>query len=372
MTSLFDTPQEQDITFKQRTAAKQLVLAKNQILKQTGNWLQNSQTKEEFIERLAFIDEELNSVTSRKLINLSDGKAKLARALLNEWELTLHNLHKQQKHDKKTAGEYGDTAPHQEAWNEKAKKHDEVAANCPQCQKAEGGICKKHRFDRQTDWATSPASESYWSSSKNSSSQSRQDVMNSPVAQHLIKSHGWQGSDTDDSPEALEYHHQSLYPSCKASSRKTAEQRMAEHLWGEDPGSVDRRDDTFGNPDELESQELHEDPEYIDFDNQSTDPSFQAEGWDGSLSPEDETSYEYPYPPGDVPEAVDYTRGASRKQSGMDGSDNLAFCPGCGDRTAEYMGKGPHGHEYGCSDCHLNTTTSEAAHGDNIRPQQGH
>lgn len=149
-----DFPQESDKISFQRQASKSLVLARNELTRRVGDWLMNAESPGEFSERLAYIDNDLNSVVHRRLPSVSDGKAKLARALFQEWKIKRAN--------------------------------------------------------------------------------------------------------------------------------------------------------------DLEVNELSEDPDYIDFENQGTEPSFHAEGWDGSLSSEDEADYEYPYPPGDVPAAMNEERRASR------------------------------------------------------------
>ena len=87
MTSMFDYDDSINAAFNAKTAGKNLVTAKHEVLGKTGEFLFLAHTDREFALRCQMVEREIESAAVRKMANVSDSKAKLVRALHEEWKL---------------------------------------------------------------------------------------------------------------------------------------------------------------------------------------------------------------------------------------------------------------------------------------------
>jgi hypothetical protein len=87
MSSLFDYDDSANLAFNAKTAGKNLVAAKHEVLSKTGDFLFLAHTDKEFALRCQMVDADIESSASRKMSSVSDSKSKLARALYDEWAL---------------------------------------------------------------------------------------------------------------------------------------------------------------------------------------------------------------------------------------------------------------------------------------------
>jgi hypothetical protein len=78
---------DNELIYQAKAVAKDIVNAKYEITKKVGSFLFLAHSDEEFYQRATTIDEILESTSSRKLASVSDSKAKLVKALYQEWEL---------------------------------------------------------------------------------------------------------------------------------------------------------------------------------------------------------------------------------------------------------------------------------------------
>jgi len=87
MSSIFDFDDSYQVAFHAKTAGKAIIAAKYDIIKNTGDFLFNSHSDGEFVERCAMIDDDITRTAHNKLSNVSDSKMKLVKALHTEWSL---------------------------------------------------------------------------------------------------------------------------------------------------------------------------------------------------------------------------------------------------------------------------------------------
>jgi hypothetical protein len=87
MTSLFDNDDKVNAIFNTKTAGKQLVIAKHDVLGKTGEFLFLAHSDREFALRCQMVEREIENAAHLKMSTVSDGKAKLVRALFEEWQL---------------------------------------------------------------------------------------------------------------------------------------------------------------------------------------------------------------------------------------------------------------------------------------------
>ena len=87
MTSMFDYDDSINLAFDAKIAGKKLVTAKHELLTKTGEFLFLAHSERELALRMQMVEEDLEKVAYRKLSNVSDSKAKLARAIFDEWQL---------------------------------------------------------------------------------------------------------------------------------------------------------------------------------------------------------------------------------------------------------------------------------------------
>jgi len=87
MTSMFDYNDEVNLVFDAKIAGKNLVTAKHEVLTKTGEFLFLAHSDREFAYRCQMVEEDIENVARRKMSTVSDSKAKLVRALHEEWKL---------------------------------------------------------------------------------------------------------------------------------------------------------------------------------------------------------------------------------------------------------------------------------------------
>ena len=87
MSSMFDYDDSIYVAFNAKTAGKNLVAAKHEVLAKSGDFLFLSHSDREFALRCQMMEADIDSVAVRKMSNVSDSKAKLVRALHEEWKL---------------------------------------------------------------------------------------------------------------------------------------------------------------------------------------------------------------------------------------------------------------------------------------------
>ena len=87
MTSMFDYDDSINIAYNAKMAGKNLVTAKHEVLGKTGDFLFLAHSDREFALRCQMAEADIESAALRKMANVSDSKAKLVRALHEEWKL---------------------------------------------------------------------------------------------------------------------------------------------------------------------------------------------------------------------------------------------------------------------------------------------
>ncbi len=78
---------DNELVYQAKVAAKDIVNAKYEVAKKVGDFLFLAHSEEEFYQRAIAIDQILDSTATRRLASVSDSKAKLVKALYQEWEL---------------------------------------------------------------------------------------------------------------------------------------------------------------------------------------------------------------------------------------------------------------------------------------------
>ena len=87
MTSMFDHDDSVNLAFDAKIAGKHLVTAKHDLLAQTGDFLFLAHSDRELALRMQMIEKDIENVAYRRLASVSDSKAKLVRAVYDEWQL---------------------------------------------------------------------------------------------------------------------------------------------------------------------------------------------------------------------------------------------------------------------------------------------
>jgi len=87
MTSVFDYDDSLDLAFEAKTAGKNLVTAKHEVLTKTGEFLFLAHSDKEFALRCQMVEKDIESAAKRKMATVSDSKFKLVRALHEEWTI---------------------------------------------------------------------------------------------------------------------------------------------------------------------------------------------------------------------------------------------------------------------------------------------
>lgn len=87
MTSMFDYDDDVNIVFDAKIAGKNLVAAKHELLTKTGDFLFMAHSERELAYRMQMVEEDIEKTAYRKLSSVSDSKAKLVRAVLEEWQI---------------------------------------------------------------------------------------------------------------------------------------------------------------------------------------------------------------------------------------------------------------------------------------------
>ncbi len=95
---------DNELIYQAKAVAKDIVNAKYEVTKKVGDFLFLAQSEEEFYQRVAAIDTILESTSTRRLASVSDSKAKLVKALFQEWEIkTAKEVSAQDERDKEQA-----------------------------------------------------------------------------------------------------------------------------------------------------------------------------------------------------------------------------------------------------------------------------
>ena len=87
MTSMFDYDDSVNLAFDAKIAGKSLVAAKHELLNKTGDFFFLAHSDKELALRMQMVEVDIEKVAHRKLANVSDSKAKLVRAVFDEWQL---------------------------------------------------------------------------------------------------------------------------------------------------------------------------------------------------------------------------------------------------------------------------------------------
>jgi len=87
MTSMFDFDDSVNMAFDAKFAGKSLVAAKHELLTKTGDFFFLAHSDRELAQRMRMVEEDIEKVAYHKLANVSDSKAKLVRAVYDEWQL---------------------------------------------------------------------------------------------------------------------------------------------------------------------------------------------------------------------------------------------------------------------------------------------
>jgi len=87
MTSMFDFDDSVNMAFDAKFAGKSLVAAKHDLLTRTGDFFFLAHSDRELAQRMRMVEEDIEKVAYHKLANVSDSKAKLVRAIYDEWQL---------------------------------------------------------------------------------------------------------------------------------------------------------------------------------------------------------------------------------------------------------------------------------------------
>ena len=84
---MFDYDDSINLAFDAKIAGKSLVAAKHELLTKTGDFLFLAHSDRELALRMQMVEEDIEKVAYRKLSSISDSKAKLVRAVFDEWQL---------------------------------------------------------------------------------------------------------------------------------------------------------------------------------------------------------------------------------------------------------------------------------------------
>ena len=84
---MFDYDNTVNLAFDAKIAGKKLVTAKHELLTKTGDFLFLAHSDKELAQRMQMVEEDIEKVAYRKLANVSDSKAKLVRAIYDEWSI---------------------------------------------------------------------------------------------------------------------------------------------------------------------------------------------------------------------------------------------------------------------------------------------
>lgn len=122
MTSVFDFDDALNLAYEAKTAGKNLVTAKHEVLTKTGDFLFLAHSDKEFALRCQMAEADIESAAHRKMATVSDSKFKLVRALHEEWKI--RHAH---------CGTCPESMKEKEEENRKASKGDQK--NCAECGK---------------------------------------------------------------------------------------------------------------------------------------------------------------------------------------------------------------------------------------------
>ena len=149
--SMFDFDDSINIAFNAKTAGKNLVTAKHEVLSKTGEFLFLAHSDREFALRCQMVEKDIESAALRKMANISDSKAKLVRALHEEWKLRHANckMCKVAKGDQEKCAECGKPATHKDV-------HGYLEL-CDDCVKTKKGSTENFKLLREEKGASKTA-----------------------------------------------------------------------------------------------------------------------------------------------------------------------------------------------------------------------
>lgn len=84
---MFDYDDSVNMAFDAKFAGKSLVAAKHDLLTKTGDFFFLAHSDRELAQRMRMVEEDIEKIAYHKLANVSDSKAKLVRAIYDEWQL---------------------------------------------------------------------------------------------------------------------------------------------------------------------------------------------------------------------------------------------------------------------------------------------
>lgn len=84
---MFEYDDSINLAFDAKVAGKSLVAAKHELLTKTGEFLFLAHSDKELALRMQMIEPDIEKIAFHKLSNVSDSKAKLVRAVYDEWQL---------------------------------------------------------------------------------------------------------------------------------------------------------------------------------------------------------------------------------------------------------------------------------------------
>ena len=84
---MFDYDDSINLAFDAKIAGKSLVAAKHELLSNTGDFFFLAHSDKELALRMQMVENDIEKIAHRKLANVSDSKAKLVRAVFDEWQL---------------------------------------------------------------------------------------------------------------------------------------------------------------------------------------------------------------------------------------------------------------------------------------------
>jgi hypothetical protein len=87
MTSMFDYDDSLNLAYNAKVAGKAMIAAKYEVLSKTGDFLFLAHSEKELALRCQMVERDIEQAAYGRLAAVSDSKAKLVRAIFDEWTL---------------------------------------------------------------------------------------------------------------------------------------------------------------------------------------------------------------------------------------------------------------------------------------------
>lgn len=87
MTSMFDYDDSLNLAYNAKVAGKAMIAAKYEVLSKTGDFLFLAHSEKELALRCQMVERDIEQAAYGRLASVSDSKAKLVRAIYDEWSL---------------------------------------------------------------------------------------------------------------------------------------------------------------------------------------------------------------------------------------------------------------------------------------------